>query len=66
MQELYQHITSIVIVIIIRKVCMPANSEWRPMAPAVRTTVTLTIVFFLVYIGVAALRTWGQLTGHAA
>merc|ERR1719305_1794686 len=45
---------------------MPANGEWRPMAPAVGATVTLTIMFFLVYIGVAALRTWGQLTGNAA
>jgi len=45
---------------------MPANGEWRPMAPAVGATVTLTIMFFLVYIGVAVLRTWGQLTGNAA
>merc|ERR1719353_536652 len=45
---------------------MPANGEWRPMAPVVGATVTLTIMFFLVYIGVAALRTWGQLTGNAA
>ena len=35
---------------------MPANGEWRPMAPAVGATVTLTIMFFLVYIGVAVLR----------
>merc|ERR550514_365831 len=45
---------------------MPANGEWRPMAPAVGATVTLTIMFFMVYIGVAILRTWGQLTGNAA
>ena len=38
------------------KVSMPANDEWRPMDPAVGTTVTLTIMFFLVYIGVAVLR----------
>jgi len=45
---------------------MPANGEWRPMAPAVGATVTLTVMFFIVYAGVAILRTWGQLTGNAA
>merc|ERR1719504_469795 len=45
---------------------MPANGEWRPMAPAVGATVTLTVMFFIVYAGVALLRTWGQLTGNAA
>ena len=45
---------------------MPANGEWRPMAPAVGATVTLTVMFFIVYCGVAVLRTWGQLTGNAA
>merc|ERR1719253_1818751 len=42
---------------------MPANGNWRPMAPAVGATVTLTIMFFLVYIGVAVLRTFAQLSG---
>ena len=45
---------------------MPANGQWRPMAPAVGATVTLTIMFFMVYAGVAVLRTFGQLTGNAA
>merc|ERR1719284_519445 len=45
---------------------MPANGQWRPMAPAVGATVTLTIMFFIVYAGVAVLRTFGQLTGNAA
>merc|ERR1719191_704068 len=44
---------------------MPANGEGRPMAPAVGATVTLTIMFFIVYAGVALLRTWGQLTGNS-
>jgi len=42
---------------------MPANGQWRPMAPAVGATVTLTIMFFLVYVGVAVLRTFAQLSG---
>merc|ERR1719262_1295237 len=42
---------------------MPANGQWRPMAPAVGATVTLTIMFFIVYCGVAVLRTFAQLTG---
>merc|ERR1719426_298527 len=42
---------------------MPANGQWRPMAPAVGATVTLTIMFFVVYCGVAVLRTIAQLTG---
>merc|ERR1719473_1764862 len=42
---------------------MPANGQWRPMAPAVGATVTLTIMFFVVYCGVAVLRTFAQLTG---
>merc|ERR1719456_384084 len=45
---------------------MPANGQWRPMAPAVGATVTLTVMFFVVYAGVAVLRTFGQLTGNAA
>merc|ERR1719201_1370003 len=45
---------------------MPANGQWRPMAPAVGATVTLTIMFFIVYAGVAVLRTFGQLTGNHA
>jgi hypothetical protein len=36
------------------------------MAPAVGATVTLTVMFFVVYAGVAVLRTFGQLTGNAA
>merc|ERR1719271_879152 len=43
---------------------MPANGEWRPMAPAVGATVTLTVMFFVVYAGVAVLRTFAQLTGN--
>merc|ERR550514_2618039 len=42
---------------------MPANGQWRPMAPAVGATVTLTIMFFMVYVGVAVLRTFAQLSG---
>merc|ERR1719355_404330 len=42
---------------------MPANGQWRPMAPAVGATVTMTIMFFVVYCGVAVLRTFAQLTG---
>merc|ERR1719408_933740 len=42
---------------------MPANGQWRPMAPAVGATVTLTVMFFIVYAGVAVLRTFAQLTG---
>ena len=38
--------TSIVIFILIMKASTPTNCEWRPMAPAVGTTVTMTIVFF--------------------
>ena len=34
------------------------------MAPAVGATVTLTIMFFTVYAGVAVLRTFAQLTGR--
>merc|ERR1719326_1857883 len=30
---------------------MPANGQWRPMAPAVGATVTMTIMFFIVYCG---------------
>merc|ERR1719486_662871 len=45
---------------------MPANGQWRPMAPAVGATVTLTIMFFIVYAGGAILRTFGQLTGNHA
>merc|ERR1719230_1813526 len=41
----------------------PANGQWRPMAPAVGATVTMTIMFFIVYCGVAVLRTFAQLTG---
>merc|ERR1719426_532922 len=43
---------------------MPANGQWRPMAPAVGATVTLTVMFFCVYAGVAVLRTFAQLTGN--
>merc|ERR1719426_499414 len=43
---------------------MPANGQWRPMAPAVGATVTLTVMFFCVYAGVAVLRTFAQLTGR--
>merc|ERR1719158_1654992 len=42
---------------------MPANGQWRRMAPAVGATVPLTIMFFLVYVGVAVLRTFAQLSG---
>merc|ERR1719197_640419 len=41
----------------------PANGQWRPMAPAVGATVTMTIMFFVVYCGVAVLRSFAQLTG---
>merc|ERR1719262_1540432 len=43
---------------------MPANGQWRPMAPAVGATVTLTVMFFCVYAGVAVLRTFAQLSGR--
>ena len=35
-----------------------------PMAPAVGATVTLTVMFFCVYAGVAVLRPFAQLTGR--
>ena len=43
---------------------MPANGQWRPMALAVGATVTLTVVFFCVFVGFAVLRTFAQLSGN--
>ena len=42
---------------------MLAKCQWRSMDPAVGATVTLTVMFFCVYAGVAVLRTFAQLTG---
>ena len=43
---------------------MLAKCQWRSTAPAVGATVTLTVMFFCVYAGVAVLRTFAQLTGR--